>query len=336
MADKTIQGKKCPNCFSFVKDGLDTCPVCGNKMVDRLKKKRETQVENDDKMKPTIPAERTQSPGDAIRCSKCGTENALDARFCKICKHPLGESQEFPPAETVKPAGIAIAVQWLGEPGKEKQRTSLALEQSVPGFRGFTRWKGYGFFVFKIRGTHDILVKRTGASGDATLFKKCRDIFVLKSGCGFYLGAVKFQLLGDFQEEANSKTVIKSNKTILKGPGEKSQPRFLEGRPRLRIEGISSTREVIEISDTCTLGRSRIAELFGANEDELRQSGVSKEHIAITPYQGGRWLLDPFPDKPVFIEIHEAPVVIPQGDVLRWVLEGQLRECQLFVETGGG
>jgi hypothetical protein len=336
MAEKTIQGKKCPKCFSFVKDSLTACPVCGHGMNQKVPQDQETLLENQQKEIPTIPVGKIAPFGNTILCSKCGTENATDFKFCKICKHPLTEQSEKFLTDTHKPANIYISIEWIRHPDKKKAESSLPLRELAPVFSGITRWKDYGFFVYRMQERYEILVKKLTSASGSILFKKCSEIFILESGREFYLGAIKFQLLGDFSDDTDNKTVVKSDKTILKGPGEKPKPHFFEGKPRIKIERLNSKRELVEISDTFKMGRSQIAEFFGVQEDELRQSGISKEHIIVTPYRGGQWLLNPLPDKPVFLEIKDTPVVIRQGETIRWVSDGHLEECELFIHKVGG
>ncbi|MCK4836939.1 MAG: hypothetical protein KAT17_09885, partial [Candidatus Aminicenantes bacterium] len=233
-------------------------------------------------------------------------------------------------------SSICLAIEWINAPEKSKTESSLSLTQFTPYFSGYTRWKDYGFFVNKLQEGYEILVKKLPVPSSSTMFKQCEGIFILESGCEFYLGAVKFQLLGDFLEDKDHKTVVKSNKTILKGPGERRRQHFFEGQPRLKIDRITSKREFVEINEKFRLGRPQIAELFGANEDELRQNGISKEHITLTPFMGGQWILEPLPAKPVFVEINESPVILQPGKTIRWVSDDQVEEFQLVIHSAGG
>ena len=228
MADKTIRGNKCPKCFSFVKSGLTSCPVCGYNINSSVSQGKGTLVEKEKKVIPTVPAEQFHKQLNTIVCSKCGTENAVDFKFCKICKHPLQDREKSSPAGTIVSGNLSIDIEWQLNPDKRKAEPSLSLSQSIPGFGAASQWRGYGFFVFQVKNQYHILVKRVAPKSNVELFKKCSGVFILESGSEFYLGAVKFQLLGDLREDTDIKTVMKSNQTVLKGPGEKSLPLFFE------------------------------------------------------------------------------------------------------------
>jgi RNA polymerase subunit RPABC4/transcription elongation factor Spt4 len=84
MTEKTMQGKKCPKCKSFVRDDSSGCSVCG---FEWAKKTTGAQTEKVEELPTAQPEKETSLPG-SMACPKCGTENSSDFRYCKICKHP--------------------------------------------------------------------------------------------------------------------------------------------------------------------------------------------------------------------------------------------------------
>ena len=327
MNEKTMQGKKCSKCHSFVGDDSSVCSVCG---FEWGKKMSGTQVEKGESLHPR-PQDTESQDLDLIACPKCGTENSSDFKFCKICKHPLQGVAGGIPGRIEQPDRLQLCLYWKVKPADDYTETRLSLNGLSPFFIGYGCWEDYAFFVYPSPDGHQILVKKADIGSSSTLFRKCPHTFMVESGREFYLGAVRFQVLGDLRAEDEDKTVMKSDKTVLRGPGEKQVHHFLAGNPRIKIKNLESEHDSAEILEATSVGRDFVAELSGLEEEELRNSGISKEHIRITPFIGGKWLLEPQMDKPVFEEINEIPLLLKTDDTLRWVGENQMGEFEIHV-----
>ncbi len=46
MGGSTLLGRRCPRCNSFVKQGLERCPVCGYYLSEGNMKQRQTKIGN--------------------------------------------------------------------------------------------------------------------------------------------------------------------------------------------------------------------------------------------------------------------------------------------------
>jgi hypothetical protein len=229
-------------------------------------------------------------------------------------------------------AGLMIGLDWKVKPSETISDIRLDLNGFRPYFSGYAQWNDYAFFVYSSGGGYQILVKKgQKKSSGSLLFRKCSGPFMMESGREFYLGAVRFQVLGDLSQEGSDKTVMKSDKTVLRGPGDKQVPRFLSGKSRIKLLNLDSKHEYVEIIEPILIGRSFLSEFFGLEDDQLRQNGISKEHIRMTPFVNGKWLLEPQADKPAFEEITEIPLILNQGDTLRWVGEDQMGEFEIHV-----
>ena len=327
MTEKTMQGKKCPQCHSFVRDDSSTCSVCG---FELRKKMSSTQVEKGEILHHR-PQDTESQDLDLIACPKCGTENSKDFRFCKICKHPLQDVAGGIPGKTEQTDRLQLCLYWKVKPADDYTETRLSLNGLSPFFIGYGCWQDHAFFVYPSPDGHQILVKKADIESSSTLFRKCPHTFMVESGREFYLGAVRFQVLGDLGAADEDKTVMKSDKTVLRGPGEKQVHHFLAGKSRIKIKNLKSEHDSAEIKEATPVGRNFVAEFSGLGEEELRNSGISKDHIRITPFIGGKWLLEPRMDKPVFEEINEIPLLLKTGDTLRWVCENKMGEFEIHV-----
>lgn len=328
MTEKTMKGKKCPKCLSFVKDDSNGCSVCG---FEWAKKRSNARGEKGLELPATQPDRESPLPA-CLACPKCGTENSGDFKYCKICKHPLKAAIGDIPGKIDPDTSLQIRLDWKVKPSSDISDIRLDLTGLKPYFTGYAHWKDYAFFVFPLGDGYQILVKKSNAKGSGSvLFRKCSGPFMMESGREFYLGAVRFQVLGDLSQDGSDKTLLKSDKTVLRGPGEKQPPRFLAGKSRIKILDLKPEHKYTEITGVTPIGRTFLVDIFGLEDDELRQNGISKEHIRMTPFARGKWLLEPQPDKPVFEEINEIPLFLNSGDILRWVGENRMGEFKIHI-----
>jgi hypothetical protein len=226
-----------------------------------------------------------------------------------------------------------LRLNWKVKPSKDISDVRLELTGLRPFFIGYADWNDHAFFVFSTGDGYQILVKR-GNAGDSgsTLYKKCYGPVMMESGREFYLGAVRFQIRGTLSHGGTDQTVLRSDKTVLRGPGEKQVPRFLAGKSRLKMLSLKPAHRYADITVATPVGRKFLVENFGLDDDELKQNGISKEHIRMTPYPNGNWLIECLPDKPVFEEVNEIPLIVSPGDVLRWVDENRMGEFEIQVD----
>jgi hypothetical protein len=329
MTEKTMQGKKCPKCQSFVRDDSFSCAVCG---FEWAKKTTGVVADRVEEQRPAQPDHEFPAT-DTVTCPKCGTGNSGDFRYCKICKHPLQDAMEGPAQKMGRGSGSQLSLNWKVRPSKDVSDVRLDLTGLQPFFIGYAVWNDHAFFVFSRGDGYQILVKK-GNTGDSAsmLYKKCHGHVMMESGREFYLGAVRFQIRGALSHEGADQTVMRSDKTVLRGPGEKQIPRFLSGKPRLKILGLKPAHRDADITAATPVGRNFLVENFGLDDDELKQNGISKEHIRMTPYPNGKWLIECLADKPVFEEVSEIPLIVNPGDVLRWVDESRMGEFVIQVE----
>jgi hypothetical protein len=327
MGQKTIKGKRCPVCSSFMYDTDARCKVCGHvpagKNVDTYGN-------------PNIPA----SEKGVIKCSKCGSVNSDDFKFCKICKHPLKteEKNRAIPQEGIETIGggsseIFLNFEWSKVPPGFKEEKQLRFVNFSPFFDGYLQWKEYVFFVYRHLAKYEILIRKIKRSNESKLYKKCKNILIGKSGNEFYVGAVKLQLLGEAHQNEELKTIVKPTKTFFVGPGEEINGYVKTGPPGLKVLNLSPEKEFIEIREKVLIGRSFLADQWEINEDTLRKNGISKEHMYITPLKDGDWLIEPVMDKPVFTEIGEIPQILEEGDILRCVSKDQVGEFKININT---
>jgi hypothetical protein len=337
MTEKTIRGKKCPHCSSFVKDGLKKCPVCGSGLKP---KSTRTRAESDGE---GFSEPKTLDMGDragVIICDKCGTENAPDFRFCKICKHPLKGHTVPEPYETSgtapqKTAKIKLKLEWKLIPPGYETLDRIELKEFLPYFSGVGEWLGYAFFVFRTSDVLKIMVRKTDPKTDPSFFRKREGAFMLESGRDFFLGAMRFNLLGDLDEQADSGTVMRSEKTVLKGPGERDILSEKKGVPRIKTADVKTSSAESEIREKILLGRDWLVENLGCDPEDLRKNGVSQEHARLSPMSGGCWLLEPVNKKPVFETIEKIPVLLNDGDCLRFLSLKGPGEFSLHLKSGG-
>jgi len=339
MAEKTIQGKPCPKCFSFVSSGTEKCGVCGFNLQGKTDQTI-PEYKIPDSTKSGILSKVKNKK--VIICSKCATENHHDFRFCKICKHPLQDDQELTAridelnekeVQNKKKINMSLYLDWVKKPAEYKIDETLIFMDFLPYFNGYLTWQEYIFLTYQKSDQNEILIRKINKSTFSHFYKKCTHITIVDSGKVFYLGTIKFQLLGDQKEKEDVKTVIKSNKTIVKGPGESKKKLLLKGRPRLKLLNTETTTQYLEIEGKSNIGRDEIANFFKISDEELRKKGLSRNHITITPIYGGKWLMEPSADKPFYEEINEIPLLLTEGDIIRWVLNDQFGEFRIKVKS---
>ena len=55
--------------------------------------------------------------------------------------------------------------------------------------------------------------------------------------------------------------------------------------------------------------------------------------MTVTPIKGGKWLLEPSPEKPFYEEINEIPLILNENDIIRWVINNQFGEFKIMVKS---
>jgi hypothetical protein len=338
MAEKTIQGKPCPKCFSFVPTGAEKCSVCGFELTGDAEK---TIPEYNGRPDPAKGIASKLESEMVITCSKCGTENHQDFRFCKICKHPLQDGQvldakmdqsEKQDVNDKKISGLHLHLDWKKKPEQNALEDRLLLTDFSPYFDGYSEWQGYVFLVYQMNNRPEILLRKLKELSISHFFKKSSQITMIESGKTFFLGTKQFQLLGDLKENKDVKTVIKSDKTIIKEPVHSKQNLYLKGRTRLKILNQKTSTPYLEIDKKFLIGIKEIANSFKMSEEELRKAGIADAHMAITPLEGGKWLLEPYNPNSFYEEINEIPLIITEDDIVRWVRNDQFAEFIIKVE----
>lgn len=311
---KTFKGKKCPKCSSLIKNGKSICEVCGFE-PDEKKKKEKVGIYT-------------------VICPRCNTENQADFNFCKICKHPLEEKtviaeekespillEETKAWEHTPLSKIILEFHWT-EPPHQEIVNMLEMIDFDPFFTGYARWDDHAFFVYQHFGLYEVLLRKIDPAGKSVLYRRCNNRVMLKTGSVVCLGQLAFRL---------TEEVLKSNKTIVIGPGSGSI-HANKSKRGLRITNMTAEREFIEIKEKCRIGRDWISQHFGLDKDMLRMIGVSKNQIRISPLEHGRWQLEPMNSKNIYVAIDEVPVSVEEGETLRWVMGNQYGEFQLKIK----
>jgi hypothetical protein len=309
----TFRGKRCPKCSSFIRDGKNKCEVCG--FAPEEKKKEVVGIH-------------------LVICPHCNTENQADFNFCKICKHPLEDKtvmvkekessvllEETKPAEHTPLSKIILEFHWT-EPPHQEVLNMLELIDFHPFFNGYARWDDYAFFVYQYFGLYKVLVRKIYLAGKSIIYRRCKSTVMLKTGSVICLGKIAFQL---------TEEIPHWNKTVLIGPGSGST-QSNKSKRGVRIINMMAEREFVEISEKCRMGRDWISQQFGLDRESLRMSGVSKEQIRITPLEHGWCQLEPMSSKNIYMAIDEVPVLVEEGETLRWVMGNQYGEFQLKIK----
>jgi hypothetical protein len=128
-----------------------------------------------------------------------------------------------------------------------------------------------------------------------------------------------------------------ANVTQYVGPGEKRRSDDLQAMPAagcdpalIRLLDPDGGAPHIEIREKTLIGRSFLAGKLKIKEDGLRDSGISQEHVHLTPGEE-QWLVEPVNRKPVYIEIKETPVIAREGEIFRWMFVDCFGEFKLRV-----
>ncbi|MCK5059298.1 MAG: hypothetical protein KAT34_21795 [Candidatus Aminicenantes bacterium] len=320
MMQKTIRGKKCPQCASFIKADQAKCSVCGFDFDIKDKPKQE-----ETELPVTV---RTDSGG--ALCPKCKTINNAEFKFCKICKYPL---QEDPFSQDKKTKKIRLTCAWLKPEARQILPDEQGFSDFLPYFDGCLQWQGYGFCVYKHKSKFEILCRKTGTTVDTVLYKKCLDTTIAASGKEFFIGAVKIKLMGDTDSRVEQQTVVSSDKTVFIGPGETQDDHSAKtGLPRLKICDPDLQPDTVEIGEKVLLGRNFLGKHTGLDYEVMRKNGVSSEHLFLTPLPGAGWLVEPLPEKPIFTEISEAAIILHPGDILRLVSKEYVGEFEIGIK----
>lgn len=322
MISKTIKGKKCPQCSSFIKADQAKCNVCGFDF------ELENKSENESEIAVTV-----KSESNTIVCPKCQTQNNPEFKFCKICKYPL---KEMPPGRTGDTTKLQLRLEWLKTETDDFFEKELDFHKFLPYFDGCLQWQGYAFFAYKAMDNFEMLARKIEQTAEAKLYKKCQSADIETSGKEFFAGAVKIKLLGASDSDMEMQTVISSDKTVFVGPGEAADNTSAKtGTPRIRIINMGLEEDIIEIPGKTLIGRDFLAKQTTLAAETMRKSGISSEHFYLTPSPGARWLIEPLPDKPIFIEICAEPVALKSGDILRLVAGRHVGEFKIGIrETG--
>jgi len=330
MVEKTFQGRTCPKCTSFLPEGSGRCPVCGFS----AERGDGTEIENG----PTVPA-RTDG---VIVCAKCGTQNLPGSRFCKICKHPLkedvgertdiiGRTRARAPIGESDRRSLILAWERGGEGHADE--TKIELAGSGPFIAGACEWRGYVFFLYAEAGVDRLLGRRVGDDTTAgRLFKPEKGLFVLESGRDFHLGGIRFRVLGDLSERERVRTVVKTDRTVMRRPAERESRGGGEGAPRLLVLPVNAGEQAVEIEKPTVVGRSFLTDHCGIGAEELSETGITEEHLMLEPRPGGRWILEPLQGQSVFVEIGRTPVPLPLGGHLRWLHGDVLEQFSVYIE----
>lgn len=319
MIEKTIRGKKCPQCSSFIKADQDTCSECGFKF----------EIKNETEHETELPA-TIKTDSNTIACPKCKTKNSVEFKFCKICKHPL---KEVTLNKIKLEKKLRLRFEWLRTDAEELLEKEQDFNEFLPYFDGCLQWQGYAFCVYKNVNKFEILSRRIDASIGSILYKKYSDSTIETSGKEFFLGAVKIKILGDINAQKELKTIVSSDKTIFAGPGESLNDKSAKtGLPRLKICDMDLKEDTIEIGEKILFGRDFLSGHTDLDYEVLRKSGVSNEHVYLAPIQGAKWLIEPLANKPIFTEISEAPIILYNGDILRLVSSRHVGEFKIRIE----
>jgi len=320
MIQKTIRGKKCPQCASFIKADQVKCSACGFDFETNDKPEQE-----ETELPVTV---LTDSGG--IPCPKCKTINNAEFKFCKICKHPLKEVPLGKPGMTKK---IQLTCEWLKPDTQKFFPDEQDFKEFPPYFDGCLQWQGYGFFVYKQKSKFEILCRKIDTTVDTILYKKCLDTTIAVSGKEFFLGAFKIKLMGDTDSRVEQQTVVSSDKTLFVGPGESRDDHSAKtGLPRLKICDLGLQSDTIEIGEKVLLGRDFLGKHTDLDFEIMRKSGVSNEHLFLTPLPGSGWLIEPLPGKSLFTEISEAAIILHPGDTLRLVSNDHVGEFKIGIK----
>ncbi|GEM_PF-3519441 len=329
MEGSTLLGRRCPQCGSFVKEGLDKCPVCGYEFPAETS--LSVSVEEGIRHKKL-----SNIGGKGIKCPKCGKENPPEASFCKFCGFPLMPAQqqieEVRSYETEEKSSMKIEFEWQSS-NYDNLEGNVLLKKCEPFFAGVGAFEGFAFMVYNSTLYPKVMIRKISSQTEGKLFVKYNKGLIVLSGTEFYLGAVGFQLLGsaehkDMMQETNE------IKTVMAGPGEDVFNIFTTGKPRIRVLNMPGKNDILTVNWEFILGRETLMELLQIEELILAQSGVSKHHLKVQPLTNGSWYLVPLSGKSFYVEIKEDPVILDNNTIIRIVKKnGVPVEAKLHIKT---
>ena len=325
MGGSTLLGRRCPRCNSFVKQGLERCPVCGYYLSEENVKQRQIEYVEGGK-----------------KCPKCGTVNPIDARFCGNCGYrfeeenvhdvPRAVSEQLKQEESRNLSKIVLNIKWIEN--SAKLPSQIPLTDSTQIFDAAGTWEGFGFGVFKKDSAWKLLIRKTKRNAPAKMYARLNQAVLVPSGTEFYLGAVGFQLLGTFGE---GKEVLDGEKntmkTVMAAPGKPLLNIYHSGSARIRILNLPTTEDQMPVSEKIIFGRSYILNHLNIDERLLMENGVSGEHITIIPFGSGMWLINPLKGKYFYIEVLEDPLILENNTTIRYLPENDYPVDGVFTIT---
>jgi len=333
MVEKTYMGgMRCPKCGSFVKEGSLKCSVCGYTL------NTQERVPVNAGMGPVDSFVSKQfelgRKNDYVTCPKCGVKNPLRAKFCKNCRQPLMSKElsddNFEHKKDVRKEAVGslrLNLKWINKPKNINFVDNLNLTPINPFFEGAVEWQGFGIMVYQKGFSRELLIRKVNSTTSSKLFVKMNRGIIVPCGTEFYLGAVGFQLLGTrgySESRKGSEPLIGEpgpgvRKTVFIGPDEVFRNVFKAGKSRIRILNIDMGIENIHIDDTIVFGRNFLAKAANVDDSLLAELGVSSEHVMITPFEDGSWLLSPRSGRYIYLEIKETPFIFDDAVIVRLV-----------------
>jgi hypothetical protein len=345
MGESYRQYTHCSACHAFVSGRLRFCPLChtalhsGDETIDYH------YLTKSSLLKILM-----------IPCPTCGSLNNRDFRYCKICRTPLPPRASAEPETdaaclTGSTSGLADSAPSL----PSGRHLSLGWSKRSPGFSfldtlqldrpaacdqlAAAQWEGHTFLV---SGRADIsrnLIFRHDREATTHLSVLIDSARLIPGGTRFYIGA----LYAEAQIAPAVCPPARDNTTgpLDTGPGELIRPTPPPGAKPVYAgptgvtlcETGNTICQFISLHGRTLLGRQLITEATGHSDESLRQMGVSKEHIWITPLAGGRLLVEPIPGKTVFVEIGPVPVEIAPGSLLRLICGERFGEFVMTVNA---
>jgi uncharacterized OB-fold protein len=332
---KTITGKKCPECGSFVPTAEKQCQVCSK---EPAREKIQTQL---------LPTGAEPVP---VKCPKCRQECTPGAPFCLHCGSALGQGDTRATKEYSRKEALLTATEsrsrkrrfirfdWVKMTPGYTMLNSLDLDADIALFDGYVQWEGYGFFLYQNRKKNEILIRKIDPQAAVKLFRKCEKATLVEPRTEIYIGAMGVEVIGSApkRNQKNESATI-ANLTHYVGPGEKRRSDDSSATPAsvfdsalIRFLDAASGVPHIEIREKTLIGRSFLAGKLNMKEDVLRDLGISQEHVHLTAGEE-QWLVEPVNRKPVYIEIKETPVIAREGEVFRWMFADCFGEFKLRV-----
>lgn len=322
--EKTVLGKKCLKCASFLKENEVVCKICGfnNGVEEKIESKlKKTQYS---KELPNI-----------LPCPKCTAKNNLEYAFCINCGFQLKESKDIP-SRTKRRSEISfknnsenltISLKWKKANFDLDSETSTFTAQVFKPFNGFLEWKDFFFFIYQNKGFYETIIKKKDTISTSKLFLTTNHPVIFERGMVFFIGNIQCKLSGT---TFSDKTVLRDlNKTYAIGPGEVDS---LNGQVGIEILNKEGKGQKVNISDRTLIGRDFLIDNYKYSKEQLRISGVSERHLFVTPFKNGRWLIEPLKNKFFYREILKIPLRIIDTDLIRWVDKDRMGEFFIRIE----